>query len=270
MQREIFRGRDLRRLVRQVQRELGDDAHVLDTRVLNRSGTRVFEVTAVRAADVAASRRRLATAATPPWRRRAPGAGPCVVAVVGPGGSGKTSALVKMALNSAALGDLTVGIVTLDTVRVGAVDELQTYAEIAHLPLEVVYGPGDVAGAVERLADRDVILVDTPGRRPGAGADDWSAVLAELAPAEVHLVLPAGLRLEVAQGLARTWRPAGVTHVLPSRLDELGDRGAALQLADHLELPARWASNGQELPDDLVPADPASVGRGGSGTSLVA
>jgi flagellar biosynthesis protein FlhF len=235
---------------------------VLHTRVLERASGKIVEVVAAPANAVEALQRRLdgARAAAERAKSRAR-VGPYVVALVGPPGAGKTTTAVKLALHPRGLASRRVGLVTLDTHRVGAVEELQTYAEIADLPMEVVYHKREVRGVVERLRDRDVIVVDTPGRHPQDGdGSDWRAALEAFDPDEVHIVLPAGVRLEVAEEYVSRFRETGVTHALYSKLDELSeDRGLA-QIAQALDLPARWVADGYEIPASLAPAGPRILG----------
>jgi flagellar biosynthesis protein FlhF len=188
------------------------------------------------------------------------------VALVGPTGAGKTTSAVKLSLNDAAFGDRRVGLITLDTYRAGAVAQLETYAEVARLPMEVVYDAADVPGAIARLSRCDVVVVDTPGRGPRTGDDDapWRALLAALAPDEVHLVIPATMRPDLAEGLrdrldallaetAHEGAIGAVTHALLTKLDEVPDEDGVPDLAARLGLPVRWVGDGQEIPADLAP-----------------
>ncbi len=253
MQLETFRGRDLRALIRHVSHFLGDDAMVVRTHVLRRPAGDVFEVVAARAAEVEAFRNRLDAGRAPePDRARLPR--PYVVALVGPPGAGKTTGAVKLALNERGLGTRRVGFLSLDTYRVGAIEQLQTYAEIAGLPLEVVYHPREVPHALKRLEDRDVVVVDTPGR--WADDADWVEALAALRPDEVHLTIPAGVRLDVARALKARMAAAGPTHLLLTKLDEVPREAGLADLADALRLPARWVCDGPDVPDALAPAGP--------------
>lgn len=262
MQLETFRGPDLRLVVAQVRHTLGDDAMILHTRFIERGGGKIVEVVAAPADAVEALQKRLdgSRAAAERARDRAR-VGPYVVALVGPPGAGKTTTAVKLALHPRGLANRRVGLVTLDTHRVGAVEELQTYAEIADLPLEVVYHRREVRGVVERMRERDVLVLDTPGRLPlGEEGTEWKAALEAFDPDEVHLVLPAGVRLEVAKAYVARFRETGVTHALYSKLDELTeDRGLA-QIAQALDLPARWVADGYRIPASLAPAGPRIIG----------
>src|SRR5688572_17599736 len=94
------------------------------------------------------------------------GRGSLVIALVGPTGAGKTTTIAKLATHPSVFGERTVGLIGLDTYRIGAVDQLRTYAEIARLPFEIAYTVEDAERARQRLAKCDVILIDAPGRSP--------------------------------------------------------------------------------------------------------
>ena len=184
---------------------------------------------------------------------------------MGPNGSGKTTTAVKLALHRGAFEGQRVGLVTMDTYRAGAIEELHTYGDIAGVPVEVLYHPRDVAPAMQRLRSRDVIIVDTPGFGPGTAPErgSWRPMLELIGPDEVHLVLPATLREDVAIAAQAALAPFGITHLLLSKLDELPTRSGLVELTEVLSMPIRWISDGAEIPEALRPAAPqilAAVG----------
>jgi len=168
MQLETFRGPDLAFVVKQVRHALGADAMIVRSDRVHNGSIELVEVLAARPEDIDAFSKKLdggrAAALRAKDRRRV---GPYTVAFVGPAGGGKTTTAIKVALSPAGVAGRRIGLITLDTHRVGGIEELQTYAEITKLPLEVLYSPADVPDALTRLAGMDVILVDTPGRAPG-------------------------------------------------------------------------------------------------------
>lgn len=181
---------------------------------------------------------------------------PRLVALVGPTGAGKTTTLAKLANHPAAFGGERAGFLCLDTYRIGGVEQARQYAELSRLPFEVAWETRDLAPALRRLRDRDVVLVDTPGRGPRALADlrELQSRLLELAPDEVHLVMPAGLQRAVARRIVAAHLPLGVTHLLVTKLDECPDEAGLFELARQYGLPMRWVTDGQEVPRDLQPA----------------
>lgn len=261
MQLETFRAASLARAMIDIRRTLGEDAVLVRTRV---AGPDEVEVVATVSRELDGFRRVIepepwpgSTAAGPTGASPAPHPGPRIVALVGPPGSGKSSTIAKLALSRHGFPGRRVGVVTLDSYRPGAIDEMNLYAELAGLPLEIAYGRRDVPAILDRLADRDVILVDTPGRGVEADPDGWRwrEILWKLDPHEIHLVVPAGLRLDVVRAQAKLFEVStGFTHLLPSRVDELMDDGGLAELASAIGVPARWLSDGQSVPEDLCPA----------------
>jgi flagellar biosynthesis protein FlhF len=125
-------------------------------------------------------------------------------------------------------------------------------------PLEVVYGRKEVDGALDRLRHCDAVIVDTPGRTADASGrlGPWDELLRQIQPHEVHLVLPAGTRLDVARHQRASLKELGLTHFLPSKLDHVpGDSGLA-ELVENIGLPSRWVADGHDVPMDLRPAGP--------------
>lgn len=268
MQLETFRGPELRLVVHQIRMVLGEDAMIVRTRVVRGEEGDEVEVIAARPQDIDALKERLdgghAAAVRAKSRKKV---GPYVVALVGPAGAGKTTSLMKVALSPRGVAHRKVGLLTLDTYRVGALEEIQTYGEIADLPVEVAYGPGDARAALGRLRSRDVILVDTPGRGFGGGSTRWVEVLEALDPDEVHLVMPAGLRTDVARSFLRSIPGVRPTHVLFTKLDEVPVDAALVEMAEALALPARWVADSPDIPSGLAPAGArilSALGLGGA------
>ncbi len=246
MRLERFRGPTLSRAMGAVRVALGEDALVICT-VSTGDG---LEIVATTADEVA----RFGDALRPPPTRRRGDRRSQVVALVGPTGSGKTTTIAKLALNDAAFGGSRVGIISLDTYKIGAYDQIQTYADLCDMPLDVLTYPEEAPDALERMARCDVILVDTPGRAPRAQITDgaWRETLAALEPDETHLVMAASIRHHVADAFKAHYADLNPTHTLLTKLDEIPGEAGVAQLADRMALPARWITDGQVVPDDLT------------------
>lgn len=178
---------------------------------------------------------------------------PTVIAVVGPTGAGKTTTLAKLAASPLGFGGRSVGFLGLDTYRIGAVEQLETYAELAGVPCEVVYDAADVDRALARLIECDVVLVDTPGRGPRQSEDlanvrHW---LQRLAPDEIHLALPASVMPQVLRRTIASFSPFGITHMLATKLDECPLDARVFDVVAGHGKPMRWFTDGQEVPADL-------------------
>ena len=268
---ETFHGTDLRRVFDDARRSLGDDVLIVRSNVVREGGKTRVEVIAARQQDLKALRTRLEP--PPPTLPRREGgrgrSGPLIVAVVGPTGSGKTTVAAKLALHRGVFGALKVGLITLDTYRVGALEQMQQYAEVTGLPLEVVYDAAEVAGVMKRLDDRDVVIVDTPGRSPRAVDSNaqWQQLLRAVSPDEVHLVLPVTMRPDAVPAVAATFAPCRPTHACLTKVDELHDERAMADVAARIELPIRWIADGQTVTEDLHPAGVRILGALGVATA---
>jgi flagellar biosynthesis protein FlhF len=258
MRPERFRGADLSRVADRARRSLGDDVMILHTRTVREGGVPLVEVLATSASSIDRARTQLEPAALPSPLRRADGT-PYRIALVGPTGAGKTTTAAKLAVRRGMFGAARCGLLTIDTYRVGGMEQLATYAELAGIPFEVVYDPSESAAALARLSTCDVIIIDTPGRSPASAelTERWRTLLDGMAPDEVHLVLPASLRADLAIDVARGYRASrehrGATHLLLSKLDEVPRETGVADLAMSLEMPMRWVADGQDVPADLKP-----------------
>lgn len=183
---------------------------------------------------------------------------PDVLAVVGPTGAGKTTTVAKLAAHPRIFDGRKVGLLTLDTYRAGAVEQLAMHASHLGAPLEPVFERSDVGPAMKRLTGCGIILVDCPGRGPRAqrDADAVQQILSGIAPREVHLALPAGLQRELARRLLDHYLARGVTHLLATKVDEVPDDWTLFDLAAERGLPMRWLTDGQRVPQDLRSAAP--------------
>ncbi len=266
MPTETFRGPDFSTLLAQAQAVFGDDAIVVSSRRVSADPVIGFELVAADSAGSLPRPRhaplpaRTTAGAAPGIDPAAGGRGPLVVALVGPTGAGKTTTIAKLANHPQVFGGHSVGLLCLDTYRIGAVEQSRIYAELSRIPLEVVYETRELKRALRRLSGCEVVLVDTAGRGPAARGDVAAtrAALAELAAHEVHLTLPAGLQTRLARRLVDDYREWGVTHLLPTKLDELPGDSSLFDLAVSCGLPVRWAADGQEVPADLRSAAPVA------------
>jgi len=186
-----------------------------------------------------------------------------VVALVGPTGVGKTTTLAKLAANFRLRQKLNVGLITVDTYRVAAVEQLETYAEIIDLPMEVVGTPREMRRAMEKFADMDLVLLDTAGRSPRdeVKLQELRSILAEARPDEVQLVLSATASSRGLVTTAERFRQVGVTSVLLTKLDEAVGLGHLVTLARESRMPVSYVTNGQNVPDDIATASPASLAK---------
>jgi flagellar biosynthesis protein FlhF len=186
-----------------------------------------------------------------------------VVALVGPTGVGKTTTIAKLAANYRLRENRRVGLITVDTYRIAAVEQLRTYAEIIDLPMEVVSTPREMREAVRRMQEFDLVLMDTAGRSPRdeVRIRELRAMLAEAGPHEVHLVLSAAASARSLAAAAEKFAAVGVTAIIVTKLDEATALGNLLSLARHSRLPFSYLTDGQNVPDDIAVAEPRPLAK---------
>ena len=186
-----------------------------------------------------------------------------MVALVGPTGVGKTTTIAKLAANYRLREKKRVGLITVDTYRIAAVEQLRTYADIIDLPMEIVSTPREMREASARLADLDLVLLDTAGRSPRdeVKIQELKSMIGEAKPNQVHLVLSS---VAGAKSLARTaenFKQAGTSALILTKLDESSGLGNLLPLVRACSLPLSYLTNGQNVPDDICVADPQRLAK---------
>jgi flagellar biosynthesis protein FlhF len=246
----------------QAQQVIGAEAVVLSVQRIGSGSMRLFELTAADPSTAAGYR---AERRPEPDRPKIPidvgwedakverAKRPIVLALVGPTGAGKTTTIAKLANHPDVFRGCAVGLICLDTYRVGGIEQARIYAEISGLPMEVAYESGEIEGVLRRLNDRAVLLVDTPGRGPRGKEDVAStiALIQRLRPSEVHLTIPAGLHPRQIQRQIAAYRPFGITHLLATKIDECPEDDGLFRIAKDQGLSVRWFTDGQEVPMDL-------------------
>jgi flagellar biosynthesis protein FlhF len=186
-----------------------------------------------------------------------------VVALVGPTGVGKTTTVAKLAANFKLAHGFRPGLVTVDTYRIAAVEQLRTYAEIIDLPLAVANAPGEMRRAIDELGDVDIVLIDTAGRSPRDEVKirELADFLAEARPDEVHLVLSAVGGERSLRAAVERFSPVGADRLILTKLDEADGLGGVLAVLGQAGRPVSYLTTGQAVPDDIEPADRARLAR---------
>ena len=177
-----------------------------------------------------------------------------VVAVVGPTGAGKTTTIAKIAARWALMHDAReLALVSLDHYRIGARDQLATFARILGIPMHVASDAKELGGVLEGLATRKLVLIDTAGMSPRD--PQLAEQLATLGVAgrriRTLLALPANGEHLALDQIARAYAPARPEALVLTKIDEAASLGPALSVALRQALPLAWLTNGQRVPDDL-------------------
>jgi flagellar biosynthesis protein FlhF len=184
-----------------------------------------------------------------------------VAALVGPTGVGKTTTIAKLAAHYRLRERASVGLVTVDTYRIAAVEQLRTYAEIMDLPLEVVATKQEMRAAIDRLAEKDLVLIDTAGCSPrdAVRLQELRGLLAESPADEVYVVLSAPAGAQSVDAAAGAFATVGASAVVLTKLDEADSLAWLPGLLRRHRLPLAYTTNGQDVPDDIRPAGPSDL-----------
>ena len=178
---------------------------------------------------------------------------PRTIAFVGPTGVGKTTTLAKIAATLVLREKLSVGLVTSDTYRISAVDQLRTYADILGARMEVAADPQGMREAMARCSDLDAVLVDTPGRSQN-DADRLSelrGLMDAAQPHETHLVLSGTASERVLLREADAFSQLGPDRVVLTKLDEAVAFGMLVSVVRRIGRRISWVTTGQEVPRDV-------------------
>ncbi|MCG3153340.1 MAG: Signal recognition particle receptor FtsY [bacterium] len=188
---------------------------------------------------------------------------PKVLMLIGPTGVGKTTTLAKLAASFHLVDEQQVALITADTYRIAAIDQLRTFAQIINLPLEVVFDPLEFSKALGLHEQAQVVLVDTAGRSPKdeLRLGELKRFLSVEHPVETLLVVTATTKAPDLRLILDRFGALGLDGLIVTKLDETIAIGPILELLWERQLPVRFLANGQNVPDDLVRGDEASLVR---------
>ncbi len=182
---------------------------------------------------------------------------PMVVALVGPTGVGKTTSIAKLAAISKILHNLEAGILSIDTYRLGAIDQLRIFSEISNIEMLVAYEPKEVVSQMNKLKKKDIIFIDTVGRSQKNTAELKSikSYLDGIRIDETILVLSSTSSTKNMYESIDKFKMFGINSILFSKIDEAAAFGNILNVSHDFELPVIFLTNGQIIPDDIISAD---------------
>lgn len=237
-------GKLIKRLMRNIQQNVREEDWVIDQRVRACLKENIRQICAN-------------TAAIQPGVRK-----PRVVALIGPTGVGKTTTIGKLAAGFSIVDKRKVALITADTYRVAAVEQLKTFGEIIGVPVDVVMTPSGLKEAIQKHWDKELIFIDTAGRSPHHDLH-MSELRAFLEKAEPELTLLVMSAATQSSDLAKTYERFEplTTHLIFTKLDETVCGGSILNLLDKVDLPVAYITNGQNVPDDIEVATPERLTR---------
>ena len=177
-----------------------------------------------------------------------------VVMLIGPTGVGKTTTIAKVAADMKLRRGKDVGLITIDTYRIGAVDQLRMYAQIIDVPLRVVLSPAELNEALEEMRQtKDVVLIDTAGRShtDAIKLKELQTYINAAKADELHLVLSGTSNQSSIDNAAKEFGKLGVDRVILTKLDEAISFGVIFSVLRKLDASLSYITTGQDVPDDI-------------------
>jgi flagellar biosynthesis protein FlhF len=208
------------------------------------------------------------TAAPAPWTAE----GRRTIALVGPTGVGKTTAVAKIAARALLETQFKVGLITVDTYRVGASDQLSRYGKIMGVPTYVARDRAGLADAVERTRDADLVIIDTAGRSDDASIEAQIDLIRTAPNVQLHLVMSLATGSREMAAVARRYKPFSPERCIFTKLDESEAPAGALAATALVARPVSCLCDGQRVPEDIHPVTDEQllarlVGIGANGTA---
>lgn len=175
------------------------------------------------------------------------------VMLIGPTGVGKTTTIAKLAAIQSLWEKKNVVLLTADTYRIAAPEQLRTYAKILCVPIDVVYDANEIPDIVDRYRKADLLLLDTAGRsqKDSRRVEEIRALYEAFRPDAVHLVLPANMKYRDMLDVIQRMGVVPLTNILFSKLDETTTYGALLNILLDFDKPVSFFTTGQNVPNDI-------------------
>lgn len=186
---------------------------------------------------------------------------PEVIALVGPTGVGKTTTLAKLAAYYALVEKKKVGLITIDTYRIAAVEQLKTYARILDLQVQVVFTPQELPDVLAQMSDCDVIFLDTAGRshKNAMQMSELRAFFEAGKPTRTYLVLSMTTKYSDMVDIIAQYEPLNLDTMIFTKLDETTSYGNLFNIIALLQKQVAYITDGQSVPEDINQADPFEI-----------
>jgi flagellar biosynthesis protein FlhF len=181
-----------------------------------------------------------------------------IIAFVGPTGVGKTTTIAKLAAHFALTEKKKIALITLDTYRIAAIEQLRIFAKIINLPIDIVLNKTEFDQTLDRHRDKDLILIDTAGRsqRDALQMADLQSLFPRPSDIDIRLVLSATSALSNLYETVERFRPLQPTSLVFTKLDESSTYGMILGTVLHEQIPISYFTTGQRVPEDIEVATP--------------
>ncbi len=184
-----------------------------------------------------------------------------VLIFIGPTGVGKTTTVAKLAANMVLTEKKKVGLITSDTYRIAAVEQLKTYSEIIGVPLSIIYSPSEIQKAINAYSDKEIIMVDTAGRshKDKYQLVELKSLLSSGRNYETYLVISATTKFSDCIDIIKSYNFLEDYKLIFTKLDETCSIGLLLNIAYVTGKPVSYVTTGQSVPDDIEIADNGKI-----------
>lgn len=178
---------------------------------------------------------------------------PKVIMFLGPTGVGKTTTLAKIAANFMIRENKKVGLITADTYRIAAVEQLKTYSEIMGAAVTIIYSPNEIKGAIEKHEGDDLILIDTPGKshKNRKHFDEIKDLVHHSNPDEIYLLLSASTNIKDCKEIIKAYDFIDKYKLIFTKIDETESLGIVMNIANMTGKNLSYFTIGQSVPDDI-------------------
>ena len=186
---------------------------------------------------------------------------PYVISLVGPTGVGKTTCIAKLALISKILHNLNIGLISIDTYRLGALDQLRIFSDISTIDFLVAYEPSDMPKLLSKLKKKDIVFIDTVGRSQNNAAhlNSIKDFLNPVSIDDIYLVLSSTSTAKTMIDVSQKFKLLDYDSVIFTKIDEAVSFGTILNFVSKSNLPIKYLTNGQVIPDDILAAEPEFI-----------
>lgn len=184
-----------------------------------------------------------------------------VIAFVGPTGVGKTTTIAKLAALIALKGNKKIGLITADTYRIAAVEQLKTYSDIINVPIRVIYDSEELGKALQEFAAYDLILIDTAGRSQKNinQMDQLKELLKKDLINEIHLVVAMNTPYEDIVETVQNFGELYLTSIILTKQDESSKKGVILNVLECTNHQVSYITFGQDVPEDIRLVEPKDI-----------
>lgn len=193
------------------------------------------------------------------------------ISLVGPTGVGKTTTLAKLAAQAKLDEQKKIAFVTLDTYRIAAIEQLNTYAQLLNAPVEVVYDIDDFNEATKKFSTYDRVFIDTAGRnyRDAQFVTELNQLLSIEKEMDTLLVLPISMKERDLEKIVDNFQPMNIKKFIFTKLDETDSFGTMLNMMFKYEVAPVLITTGQDVPDDMIRATPEVIAEYALGEHIV-